>query len=76
MVHMGGDIRNLSTPSAPIFRVQGALLVPATGPVSRHLRLDMDQVFKGAESKVDLSDFPLAFGSGGRRRGEPATHGP
>lgn len=60
-VHMGADIRDLSAPAALVFRVQGSISIPATGSVSRHLRLAIDQVLKGAASDVDVSYFPAAI---------------
>ncbi len=62
VVHMGADIRNLAVPSALVFRVPGSISIPAAGSVSRHLRLAMDQVLKGAASQVDVSDFPALLG--------------
>lgn len=61
-VHLGADIRNLDVPGALVFRIAGALTIPAAGgPVTKHLRLAMDQVLKGATAAVDLSDFPFVF---------------
>jgi hypothetical protein len=56
-IAMGGFIGWLY---APIVHVDGALIVPGSGPVLRHLRLDMDQVFKGATANVDVSRHPPA----------------
>jgi len=51
-IAMGGIIHQVF---APIVRVDGSLTVPASGPIMRHLRLDMDEVFKGARANVDVS---------------------
>jgi hypothetical protein len=64
-IAMGGIIGSLF---APIVHVDQLLTVPAVGPILRHLRLDMDQVFKGASANIDVSSFvvpPPPGGSGG-----------
>jgi hypothetical protein len=42
---------------APVVHVDGPLAVPMSGPVSRHIQLDVQQVFDGAAS-MDPSDSP------------------
>jgi hypothetical protein len=57
-IHMGGDITNRVNPSDIVFRVAGALSIPASGgPVSKHLRVAMDQVWKGATANADINPF-------------------
>jgi hypothetical protein len=54
VIHMGGS---LFEPLAPVIRIEGALSVPATGPVQKGLRVAMDEVFEGALADVDLTGF-------------------
>jgi hypothetical protein len=54
VIHMGG---NLFEPLAPVIRLEGALSVPSTGPVSKGLRVAMDEIFEGALADVDLTGF-------------------
>jgi hypothetical protein len=54
VIHMGG---NLFEALAPVIRIDAALSVPAGGALSKTLQLAMDQVFEGALSDVDLTDF-------------------
>jgi hypothetical protein len=54
VIHMGG---NLFEPLAPVIRVEGVLSVPSTGPVSKGLRIAMDEIFEGALADVDLTGF-------------------
>jgi hypothetical protein len=57
-IHMGGDIANRVNPADIVFRVAGALSIPASGgPVTKHLRVAMDQVWKGATATVDINPF-------------------
>jgi hypothetical protein len=42
---------------APVVHVDGPLAVPMSGPVSRHMRLDMQQVFDGAAG-MDTTVLP------------------
>jgi hypothetical protein len=57
-IHMGGDITNRVNPADIVFRVAGALSIPASGgPVTKHLRVAMDQVWKGANADVDVNPF-------------------
>ena len=61
-IHMGADLKNPNLPGALVFRIAGALTIPATGgPVTKRLRLAMDQVFMGATAAVDLTDFPFTM---------------
>jgi hypothetical protein len=60
-IAMGGLIGTLF---APVVHVDALLTVPASGPFMRHLRLDMDQVFKGATANVDVSGAPPAAPAG------------
>jgi hypothetical protein len=70
-IAMGGFIHQLF---APIVHVDQPLTVPASGPVTRHLRFDMDQVFKGATANVDVSRVPPgAPGGGGPPPAPPGT---
>jgi hypothetical protein len=50
-IAMGGIIHQRF---APIVHVDQLLTVPAFGPILRHLRFDMDQVFKGASANIDV----------------------
>ena len=54
MIRMGGFPGLLF---APVVHVDGPLAVPMSGPVSRHMRLDMQQLFDGAAS-MDPGDPP------------------
>jgi hypothetical protein len=54
-IAMGGLIGSLF---APIVHIDHLLTVPESGPIMRHLRFDMDQVFKGATANVDVSRAP------------------
>ncbi|HEY5373685.1 MAG TPA: MbnP family protein [Polyangiaceae bacterium] len=54
MIRMGGFPGLLF---APVVHVDGPLAVPRSGPVSRHMRLDMQQLFDGAAS-MDPGDPP------------------
>lgn len=58
-IHMGGDLRDLSVPSALVVRIPGAVTVAADGTSARRIQVAMDQIFKAATSNVDLSDYPL-----------------
>jgi len=59
-VHMGG---NLVTEFVPHVTVSGALSVPRSGTAERELTVAMDEVFKGANSDIDVSDFAVGFRS-------------
>lgn len=62
-IHMGADVRDLKVPGAITFRVNGVVsLPPAGGRASKHLRLAMDQIFKGATTPIDVSDVPFVGG--------------
>jgi hypothetical protein len=65
---MGGLIGSLF---APIVHVDGLLIVPQSGPILRHLRLEMDQVFIGASANVDVSRAPPGVPSGAGPLGPP-----
>jgi hypothetical protein len=54
VIHMGGSI---AAPLAPVVRVDGALSVPAAGTLSKNLQVALDEIFKGAQSDVDLTGF-------------------
>ena len=54
MIRMGGFPGLLF---APVVHVDGPLAVPMSGPVSRHMQLDMQQLFDGAAS-MDPGDPP------------------
>jgi len=43
---------------APAVHIDASLAVPVSGPVMRHLRFVMDQVFAGATANVDVSVGP------------------
>jgi len=53
-IHMGG----LPGGAAPVVKAEGALSVAAGAPLARTLRLDMDEVFAGAEALADTSGVP------------------
>lgn len=53
-IHMGGHV---GTRFAPVIRVGGALSVPSTGTLTRHLRINMNEVYKGALTETDLTNF-------------------
>ena len=59
MIRMGGFP---GLQFAPVVHVDGPLAVPMSAPVSRHLRLDMQQLFDGAASTApsDSPGAPLA----------------
>ncbi len=61
-IAMGGFI---GSRFAPIVHVDQLLTVPAIGPILRHLRFDMDQVFKGASADIDVSSFVVPPPPGG-----------
>jgi hypothetical protein len=80
-IHMGGDVSNLDLPSAPVFKLEGELAIPASGTVTRNIRVAVDEIFKGATADIDVSDFPLPpspqgeIESGERlRRSAPGLH--
>jgi hypothetical protein len=50
-IHMGG-LAGLA--QAPTVRVDGAVVVPASGSLSRTLEVSLDEVFKGANMKADV----------------------
>jgi hypothetical protein len=54
VIHMGG---NLFEPLAPVIRIAGAVSVPATGTTRKALRVALDEIFEGALTDVDLTDF-------------------
>jgi hypothetical protein len=58
-IHMGGAPGTLF---APVIRVEGALSVPAGAPVTRSLRLAMEQIFVGATTENDVTAAPLPGG--------------
>jgi hypothetical protein len=58
-IHMGSDLRDLSRPSGVTVRIGGAVNVAASGANTRRIWVAMDQVFKGATSNVDISDYPF-----------------
>jgi len=80
-IHMGGDVSNLDLPSAPVFRLDGEVAIPTSGPVTRNIRVAVDEIFKGATADVDVSGSPLPpspqgeIESGERlRRSAPGLH--
>jgi hypothetical protein len=54
MIHMGGDPRVDSTPE---IRMRGDFSVPASGTLTKTIRILMDELFKGAAMDVDLTGF-------------------
>jgi hypothetical protein len=58
MIHMGGVVGSVFAPQAALV---GALIVPATGTVSRTVQVSFDEVFRGASSSEDVSTLPLPF---------------
>ena len=56
-IHMGGDLAHLDMPGAPVIVLEGALTVPATGTSRKHIRVYVDQIFKGATTDVELSAY-------------------
>jgi hypothetical protein len=59
VIHMGG---NVIEELAPLIRVEGALSVPADGPVQKRVRIAMEDVFEGALADVDLTGYTGAPG--------------
>lgn len=53
-IHMGGFPGLVM---APVMHVNTQLAVPAQGLLSRHLRLVMDEIFRGAQAAADLSRY-------------------
>jgi hypothetical protein len=51
---MGGVIGRLFAPTA---HADAALSIPASGTVGKHLRVVMDEIFRGASANVDLTHF-------------------
>ena len=56
IIHMGGTP---NTSSAPVIRVDGSLTVPATGSVTRGMRVAIDQIFAGATADIDVTGTVL-----------------
>jgi hypothetical protein len=61
LIHMGGS---LAMNVAPAIQVNGTLTVPTVGPVTKTIRVVMDEVFKGAAMNADLTDFVVPPGGG------------
>jgi hypothetical protein len=55
-VHMGG---NVATERVPHVTVLGPLSIPASGSLERGMSVVMDEIFKGATSNIDVSDFAI-----------------
>src|SRR5204862_4194340 len=50
-IHMGGLPR---LPLAPLMTIAGDVVVPASGTVTKAVRVSMDAIFEGATKEVDL----------------------